>query len=152
VILSIKFTLSYLNTNLIKYDLWVTSAIVTFSLSWIYTRMHQVRISRSNSCLVIYALISFNNICHWKVPGLGQKRNAGFTNSVLAAINFKIASLGRYTAIPSSFPRFKSTVEVIFLNAVEYRLRLPLDVRHCFKTSPLQFHIQFGKQSEITEG
>jgi hypothetical protein len=31
-------------------------------------------------------------------------------------------------------------VEVTFLNAVEYRLRFPFDVRHCFKTSSLQFH------------
>jgi hypothetical protein len=29
-------------------------------------------------------------------------------------------------------------------------LRFPFDVRHCFKTSSLQFHFQFGKQSEIT--
>jgi hypothetical protein len=41
-------------------------------------------------------------------------------------------------------------VEVIFLNAVEYRLRFPLDVRHCFKMTSLQFQFQFGKQSEIT--
>jgi hypothetical protein len=31
-------------------------------------------------------------------------------------------------------------------------LRFPLDVRHCFKTPSLQFHFQFGKQSEITGG
>jgi hypothetical protein len=29
-------------------------------------------------------------------------------------------------------------------------LQFPLDVRHCFKTSSLQLHFQFGKQSEIT--
>jgi hypothetical protein len=57
-----------------------------------------------------------------------------------------------YTVIPSFLPRFKSTMEVIFLNAVEYRLRFSLDVRHCFKTSSLQLHFQFGKQSEITGG
>jgi hypothetical protein len=28
----------------------------------------------------------------------------------------------------------------------------PLDVRHCFKTSSLLFHFQFGKQSKITGG
>jgi hypothetical protein len=48
------------------------------------------------------------------------------------------------------FSRSKSTVEVIFLSAVEYRLRYTLDARHCFKTSSLQFHFQFGKRSEIT--
>jgi hypothetical protein len=51
-----------------------------------------------------------------------------------------------YTVIPSFFPLFKSTVEIIFLYAVEYRLWFPLDFRHCFKTSSLQFHFQFGKQ------
>jgi hypothetical protein len=34
-----------------------------------------------------------------KVPGLGQKRNAGLTYSVLAAISFKVVTLGTYTAI-----------------------------------------------------
>jgi hypothetical protein len=38
--------------------------------------------------------------------------------------------LETYTAIPSFFPCFKMTVEVIFLNAVKYHLRFPLDVRH----------------------
>jgi hypothetical protein len=35
-----------------------------------------------------------------KIPRLGQKRNAGLTYSILAAISFKIAPLGMYTAIP----------------------------------------------------
>jgi hypothetical protein len=43
------------------------------------------------------------------------------------------------------FPCFKSTMEDIFL-IVQYRLRIPLDVRYCFKTSSFQFHFQFGKQ------
>jgi hypothetical protein len=83
-----------------------------------------------------------------KVPGLGQKRNTGLIYLILAAISFKIVSFGTYTAIPSFFPRFKSTVEVIVLNAVEYRPLFPLDVRHRFKTSSLQFHFQFGKQAK----
>jgi hypothetical protein len=53
-----------------------------------------------------------------QVPGLGQKRNAGLTYSILAVVSF-----GTYTAIPSFFPCFRSTVEVIFLNAVEDRLQ-----------------------------
>jgi hypothetical protein len=57
-----------------------------------------------------------------KVPGQGQKRNAGLTYSVLAAISFRIVSLGTYTVILSFFPHFKSTVEVMFLNAVKYHL------------------------------
>jgi hypothetical protein len=85
------------------------------------------------------------------VRGLGQKRNAGLTYSILAAI-FKMVSLGMYTVIPSFFPRYKSTMEVIFLNAVEYHLRFPLDVRHCFKMMSLQFRLQFDKQCEITGG
>jgi hypothetical protein len=43
-------------------------------------------------------------------------------------------------------------MEVIFLNAVEYCLGLHLDVKCCFKMSSLQFHFQFGKQSEIAGG
>jgi hypothetical protein len=35
-----------------------------------------------------------------KVPGLGQKRNAGLTYSILAAISFKIFSFGMCRAIP----------------------------------------------------
>jgi hypothetical protein len=87
-----------------------------------------------------------------KVPRRGQKRNAGLSYSILAAISFKIVPIGMCTAIPSFFPCFKSTVEVIILNAVEYRLRFPFDVRHSFVTSYLQFYFQFGKQSEITGG
>jgi hypothetical protein len=49
------------------------------------------------SCLV---LIPYT-WCHQKVPGLGQKRNVGLTCSILAAISFKIVSLGPYTTIPS---------------------------------------------------
>jgi hypothetical protein len=83
-----------------------------------------------------------------KVPGLGQKRNAGLTYSILAAISLKIF-LGTYTVIPLFFPCFRSTMEVILLNAVEYHLWFPLDVRHCFKMSSLQFHFQFGKQIQL---
>jgi hypothetical protein len=56
-----------------------------------------------------------------EVPRLGQKRNALLTHAILATI-FKIVSLGMYTAISSFFPCFRRTIEVILLNAVEYRL------------------------------
>jgi hypothetical protein len=52
-----------------------------------------------------------------KVPRLGHKINAGLTYSILA-ISFKIVSLGTYTAIPLFFACFRSTVDVIFLDAV----------------------------------
>jgi hypothetical protein len=65
---------------------------------------------------------------YWKVRGLCQKRNAGLTYPILAAVFW-----GTYTAIPPCFPCFKSTEEVISLNVVEYRLRFPLDVRHVSK-------------------
>jgi predicted tellurium resistance membrane protein TerC len=74
--------------------------------------------------------------CYQKVPGLSQKRNASLIYSILAAISFRIVSLGMYTVIL----RFRTAMEVIFLNAVQYRLRFPLRGRHCFKTSSLQFH------------
>jgi hypothetical protein len=54
--------------------------------------------------------------------------------------------------IPSFSPCFRSTMKVIFLNALEYCLWFPLNIRHCFKMQCLQFHFQFGKQSEITGG
>jgi hypothetical protein len=85
----------------------------------------------------------------YEVLGLGKK-NAGLTYSILGAISLKMASLGTYTVSPSFFPRFKSILEVIFLNAVEYRSLFSLDITCCFKTLSLQFHFKFGKQSEIT--
>jgi hypothetical protein len=57
-----------------------------------------------------------------KVPGLGQKRNAGLTYSILAAIAFKIVPWERIQGSHCFFPQFRRTVEVIFLNAVEYHL------------------------------
>jgi hypothetical protein len=80
-----------------------------------------------------------------KVPGLGQERNDGLTYLILAAI-LKTVSLGTHTTDPWN------NMEGISLNAVEYRLRFPLDVRHCFKMPSIQFHFQFGRQSEITGG
>jgi hypothetical protein len=41
----------------------------------------------------------------------------------------------------------QNTMSVIFLNAVQCHLLLPLDVRHCYKTL-LQFRFQFRKQSK----
>jgi hypothetical protein len=87
-----------------------------------------------------------------KIPGLSEKRYAGLTYSILTITSFIIVSLGRYTAILSFFPQFKSTVELIFFNDIEYRLHIPLDVRHRSKTSSLQFHFQLRKRSEITGG
>jgi hypothetical protein len=78
-----------------------------------------------------------------KLPDYVQKVNDGLTKSILAAISFRIVFLETYTAIPSFFPRFKGTMEVSFLNAVEHHLQFPLDVRQCFKTSSLQFQFQF---------
>jgi hypothetical protein len=55
-------------------------------------------------------------------PSLIIKRDVldtGLTYSIWAAISFKTLSLGTLkTAIQSFSPRFKNTVEVIFLNAV----------------------------------
>jgi hypothetical protein len=52
-----------------------------------------------------------------------SQKNAG----LLDAMSFKIFSLATYTAIQSVFIfTHQNTVEVIFLNAVQYRLRFPL--------------------------
>jgi hypothetical protein len=45
---------------------------------------------------------------YWKVPGLGQKRYSDITYSILAAISFKIVSLGSYTVIPLFFHASKA--------------------------------------------
>jgi hypothetical protein len=84
--------------------------------------------------------------CHWKVPGLDQKRNSGLTYLILASISFKIVSLGTYTVIPSFLPSFKSIVEVIFLNVVEYHFRFPLDVT-VSKRHP--FHLIFNLGNKV---
>jgi hypothetical protein len=39
-------------------------------------------------------------------------------------------------------------VEVIFLNAVKYLLRFPLDVRQCFKTSSFHFIFNLGNKEK----
>jgi hypothetical protein len=43
-------------------------------------------------------------------------------------------------------------MEVIFLHAVEYHLRFPSDVRHCFKASSLQFHFNLGNKMKSQGG
>jgi hypothetical protein len=76
-----------------------------------------------------------------KVHRLGH-----FTYSILAAISFKIVSLGTYTVIPLFFPCFKSTPEVIFLNAVDYHL-YPFGCQTLFqKRHPFSFNFNFGNK------
>jgi hypothetical protein len=84
--------------------------------------------------------------CYWKVPGLGQRRNAGLTYSILAAVSFIIVSFGIYTVISSFFSMLQNTIEVILLNSVEYRLRFPLDVRHVSKRHPFSFILNLGNK------
>jgi hypothetical protein len=64
---------------------------------------------RVQANLIIYQAAVKNAVyeVYRKVPGLGQKRNAGLTYSILAAISFKIVSLGTYIA----FPSFISTLQ-----------------------------------------
>jgi hypothetical protein len=78
------------------------------------------------------------------VPGLGQKRNAGLTYSILAAISFKIVSLGTCTVIPSFFSTLQKHWKSFY--AVKYCLQFPLDVRHCFKTLSLHFNFNLGNK------
>jgi hypothetical protein len=93
-------------------------------------------------------LIRDRNTWHYhKDHGLGQKRYADLTYSILAAISFKIFPLGTYTAIQSFFhaanyhgSHFPYCVWVL---AILFGYRR-------FTTLPLQFNFQFRKQSEIT--
>jgi hypothetical protein len=83
-----------------------------------------------------------------KVPGLGQKKKRQLNLLNFGGHLLQNRLLGLYTVIPSFLPCLKSTIEVIFHNAVEYHLQFPLDVGHCSKTSSLQFYFQFGKKAE----
>jgi hypothetical protein len=104
-----------------------------FSISLMVFHMILKREQMHQNCYTVrtfpklFVLVVFSFVHDWlcsdhcmrfyqKVPGLGQKRNAGLTYSILAVISFKIVYLGTYTAIRSFFPHFKSTMEVIFLN------------------------------------
>jgi hypothetical protein len=55
--------------------------------------------------------------------------------------------LGMYTVIPLFFPHFKSSLEVISLKAVEYRLQFPLDVRQFQNVPSLSFSIWETKRN-----
>jgi hypothetical protein len=57
------------------------------------------------------------------------KRNAGLTYFILVAI-FSSIPVGTYSVTPTFFPRFRSTVEVAFLNAVEYCFLFPVSMCH----------------------
>jgi hypothetical protein len=92
---------------------------------------------------ILNATINYYKV-YWKVPELGQKRNAGLT--------YTIVSLVTYAAITLYFQCFKSTVEIILLNSVKYCFLFPLDVRHCFEISSCQLYFKFGKQNKITGG
>jgi hypothetical protein len=90
--------------------------------------------------------------CYWKVPGLGKKINAGLTYSILAAVSFKIVSSWMYTAIPSFFPHFKSNVQVIFLNFVEYCLRFLWMSDTVSKRCPSSFIFNFRNKVKSQGG
>jgi hypothetical protein len=88
-----------------------------------YKNKYLVTANKGNTALVLkHQATKAYTRCYRKVPTLGQRRNVGLTYSILAAFSFKTVSLRMYTVIPSFFPLFKSTVEIIFLYAVEYRL------------------------------
>jgi hypothetical protein len=59
------------------------------------------------------------------VPGLGVKRNAGLTYLIFASISLKDA-WERIQQSHRFFPRFKSNMEVIFLNVLVYHQRFYL--------------------------
>jgi hypothetical protein len=83
-----------------------------------------------------------------RVPGLGQKRNAGLTYSNLAVISFKTVSLGMYTLIPSFFSHFKSTVKVISITAVEYHLRFTFECQTVSKRLLFSFIFNLGNKAK----
>jgi hypothetical protein len=139
-----------------KFFIRVTHLITCCVLCWWYGQCLGWYWQEDVQCLThssVYGLLCANTIQgELESSRFGQQRYAGLTYLILSAISFKIVSLGMYTKNPSFFPCFKSTMEVIFLNAVEYCLQFPLDVRYCFKKSSLQFHFQFGKEQNHRGG
>jgi hypothetical protein len=84
------------------YSLWSSSHhdITEVSLSKIISKILDMSVL---NWFFVQLEMSWKNTYtrfYQKVPGLGQKKNAGLTYSILAAISFKIVSLGTYTAIP----------------------------------------------------
>jgi hypothetical protein len=83
-----------------------------------------------------------------KVPGLDKKK------CWLTLLNFGYhflhnSLLWNVYSDPIIFPHFKSTVEVILLNAVEYHLRFPLDVRDTVsKPHPFNFIFNLGNKAK----
>jgi hypothetical protein len=87
--------------------------------------------------------------CYRNVPGLGQKRNAGLTYSILVVIFFKIISLGTYTAILLFFHTLEAPWKSFFL-ILSVLLAIPFGCQTLLQMSSHQFHFQFGKKSKIT--
>jgi hypothetical protein len=87
--------------------------------------------------------------CYQKVPGLGQKRNAGLIYTILAAISFK-SFLGNIYNDPIVFSTLQKapwkSLSLMLSGTTCDSLWMS---RRCFKTS-LHLHFQFGKQSENT--
>jgi hypothetical protein len=94
--ITVMFHHSRSSTNIINYS-------VLYLLLFSYVRINVKFI------YVCANISTFNTIfvpimrCIGKVPGLGQKRIACLTYSILAAISIKIVSLGKYTAIQLFF-------------------------------------------------
>ena len=58
-------------------------------------------------------------------------------------INFKMVPLGISTASPTTVHDLERTLEIIFLNSVQHRLRLALDRFDGVELATLQLHFQF---------
>jgi hypothetical protein len=96
--------------------------------------------------------IMIHHFYNRKVPRLGQRRNAGLTYSILAAISYKIVSMETHTAIPLFFHASKAPWKSFTLILSSTACDSLWMSRYCFKTSSLQFYFLLGKQSKIMRG
>jgi uncharacterized Fe-S radical SAM superfamily protein PflX len=68
---------------------------------------------------------------------------------LLAIINLELVPSQAYAAFPAFLPFLKCTLEVVFCESIQHRLRFSLDQHICTKLATHQFHLQSEKQKKI---
>jgi hypothetical protein len=78
----------------------------------------------------------------------GQKLTLG----LLATITLKVVPFRAYVPFPALLPFLNCTLEVVFCEGVQHRLRFCLEHLNCVKMAAFQFYFQSGKQKSRVGG
>jgi hypothetical protein len=70
---------------------------------------------------------------------------------LLTTVTLEVVLFRVYSPFPALLPFFKLTLEVVFCEGIQHRLRLFIDHPICAKITDLQFYLQLGKR-ESTKG